>query len=397
MATETILPSPGSTWLISTCALLSKAFLFGLSTTRVQGLENLTRILDRRVQPGTPESQNALITVSNHTSVMDDPIIWGVLPFRHLLAPANLRWTLGSHDICFKNQFTTAFFNNGQVLPTYRLRHSPHGGLFQPVINKTLLMLTPPPLRDRLATSNLISTFASRATTATEYSSEFPTAVSDPGSAKIVGSESRSPTTATTAPTGADSPPASSFSASASADTSTLITKPPIWLHIFPEGQIYQHPTLQMRYFKWGIARYILELPQPPIILPMFFSGMQNVLHEKRKFPRFIPRAGKQINITFGEAVPLERWDKVRTRWRELRKTCAKIGGEEGERLLREGSEAVQLRVEVALMVREEVEKLRVRCGYSPAEPESALAETFKNKWSYLHEFEADLEKHINS
>ncbi|KAF3906222.1 Tafazzin [Dactylellina cionopaga] len=234
-------------------------------------------------------------------------------------------------------------------------------------------MLSQPSLRDRLAANNLIRGLAATATT------ELTGRPSNPASP--------SP----------QSNPGSAITRSVDVDNHDNDAKPPIWLHIFPEGQIYQHPTLQMRYFKWGIARYILELPQPPIILPMFFSGLQNVMHEKRTFPRFLPRAGNAINITFGEAVPLERWDKVRTRWKQIRETCAAIGGQEGERLLREGPEAVQLRVEVAMMIRQEVEKLRVQSGYPPAEPESALAETFKNNTSYLHEFEADLEKHINS
>ncbi|KAK6501686.1 hypothetical protein TWF481_009512 [Arthrobotrys musiformis] len=274
---------------------------------------------------------------------MDDPIIWGILPFKYFLTPENLRWTLGSHDICFKNRFTTAFFTNGQVLPTYRLRHSPHGGLFQPVMEQTIQMLTHPTLRNSIASSSLS-----------------PTAFTD-------------------------------------SNSNGGGNKPPIWLHIFPEGQIYQHPTFQMRYFKWGVARYILELPQAPIILPLFFTGMQDVMHEKRTFPRFIPRIGNDISITFGNAVPLEKWDDVRREWRGIREKCIVIGGEEGERLLREGEEAVKLRVKVALMVRDEVEKLRVASGYPPNMPESALAETFKDKTSYLHEFEADPEKHVNS
>ncbi|KAF3915271.1 Tafazzin [Arthrobotrys entomopaga] len=246
-------------------------------------------------------------------------------------------------------------------------------------------MLSQPSIRDRLASSNLISRSATgEATTVMEYSSESST----PRFTKNITLKPESQIL---------TPSSSSTATLADKGASNNGNSPPAWLHVFPEGQIYQHPQLQMRYFKWGIARYILELAQPPIILPMFFSGMQNVMHEKRSFPRFLPRPGKRITITFGEAVPLNRWDQVRERWRRIRETCAEIGGEEGARLLREGQEAVQLRVEVALMVREEVEKLRVRCGYPPAEPESALAETFKNKHTYLHEFEADTKKHINS
>ncbi|KAJ6263274.1 Tafazzin [Drechslerella dactyloides] len=345
MAAEAVLPAAGSTWLISTTALLAKAFLFGLNSTTVHGLENLTRVLDLRLQEGTAESRNAFITVSNHTSVIDDPLIWGVLPFKYLLAPANLRWTLGSQDICFKNRLTSAFFANGRVLPTYRLQHSARGGLFQPVVDQTLSMLTHPSLREKLAgnSSNLVQAANWIYTT---------------------------------------SPPP---------------VAPPIWLHVFPEGQIFQHPTLQMRYFKWGIARYILELPTPPIVLPMFHSGVQDVMHEERVFPRFLPRPGRDITITFGQALPLHRWDDVRRRWRDVRAACAAIGGREGERLLREGDEAVRLRVEVAAMVRDEVEKLRVRSGRPPSDPESGLAETYRRGQSNAYLYEVDAEKHVDS
>lgn len=39
--------------------------------------------------------------VSNHTSVVDDPVMWGVLPWRYLMDREGNRWSLGSHDICF--------------------------------------------------------------------------------------------------------------------------------------------------------------------------------------------------------------------------------------------------------------------------------------------------------
>ncbi|KAK6341209.1 hypothetical protein TWF696_008295 [Orbilia brochopaga] len=350
MVAEAVLPAAGTTWLMSTTALLAKAFLFGLNSTTVHGLENLTRVLDLRMQEGTKESRSAFITVSNHACVIDDPLIWGVLPFKYLFNLDNFRWTLGSQDICFKNRFTSAFFIRGQVLPTYRLQHSVLGGLFQPVVDQTLEMLTHPSLRDQLATSSI----------------------------KIL------PTVKWTAPPVA-------------ATSSAMSATPPIWLHVFPEGQIFQHPVLQMRYFKWGIARYILELPSPPIVLPMFHSGIQNVMHEKRRFPRFLPRPGNEIAITFGEPLPVHHWDDVRRRWREVRAACAAIGGREGERLLREGDEAVKLRVEVAAMVREEVEKLRVRSGWPPSDAESALAETYRRGRSNAYLFEVDAEKHADS
>lgn len=43
---------------------------------------------------------------SPHTPLsIDDPGIWGVLPLRYTFNPSNLRWTLGAHDICFKNRY----------------------------------------------------------------------------------------------------------------------------------------------------------------------------------------------------------------------------------------------------------------------------------------------------
>lgn len=35
---------------------------------------------------------------------LDDPLIWGILPLRYAVDVENLRWSLGAHDICFKNK-----------------------------------------------------------------------------------------------------------------------------------------------------------------------------------------------------------------------------------------------------------------------------------------------------
>lgn len=40
-----------------------------------------------------------------HDFRLDDPMIWGVLPFRYHWDPENNRWSLGSYDICFKNGY----------------------------------------------------------------------------------------------------------------------------------------------------------------------------------------------------------------------------------------------------------------------------------------------------
>lgn len=35
---------------------------------------------------------------------MDDPILWGILPLSYMFNPDNLRWGLGSYDLCFTNK-----------------------------------------------------------------------------------------------------------------------------------------------------------------------------------------------------------------------------------------------------------------------------------------------------
>ena len=44
----------------------------------------------------------ALITVSNHTSLIDDPcILASILPLPHALLPKFVRWSICTQDICF--------------------------------------------------------------------------------------------------------------------------------------------------------------------------------------------------------------------------------------------------------------------------------------------------------
>ena len=97
---------------------LSRIFLYGLSKTETQGLDIFLELVDNR-RDGT-KRERGLITISNHLCVyirsrlsaylwpltlrsLDDPMIWGVLPFRYHWNPNNMRWSLGSYDICFKN------------------------------------------------------------------------------------------------------------------------------------------------------------------------------------------------------------------------------------------------------------------------------------------------------
>jgi len=61
-----------------------------------------------------------VVTVSNHISVLDDPLMWGVMPMNTFFSFKNTRWTLGARDILFTNPVFSAFFRNGKVIDTAR-------------------------------------------------------------------------------------------------------------------------------------------------------------------------------------------------------------------------------------------------------------------------------------
>lgn len=160
------------------------------------------------------------------------------------------------------------------------------------------------------------------------------------------------------------------------------------WIHIFPEGRVHQHPNKTLRYFKWGVSRLILESEPLPEIVPIFIDGNQDIMHESRRFPRFLPRAGKNVRIAFGESIDGERiFGDLRARWQklvQLQKEALKRKGlddhmEMGE--LTEGlkyyKEAVALREEVTTRVRQEVLKVRRSLGYPDEDPKNGLVQTW--------------------
>lgn len=68
------IPPKGSTFVLSSIGLIFKAFLFGANRTEIVGLENLTRILDRRInEPQNVES--ALITGTYSSN-----FLWSSIP-----------------------------------------------------------------------------------------------------------------------------------------------------------------------------------------------------------------------------------------------------------------------------------------------------------------------------
>ena len=166
------------------------------------------------------------------------------------------------------------------------------------------------------------------------------------------------------------------------------------WVHIFPEGMIHQHPAQVMRYFKWGIARLVLESEPCPDVVPIWIDGPQHVMDNERTWPRFLPRAGKDVTVAFGERVNRELLlEPFRERWRKLKERARRKAaseselGERGERLgvitddeLRYGREAQQLRIEVTLAMRDEVLKVRRQFGLPDEDPKRSLADSYREE-----------------
>lgn len=142
-----------------------------------------------------------------------------------------------------------------------------------------------------------------------------------------------------------------------------------------------------MRYFKWGISRLILESEPCPNVVPIWIEGFDEVMHESRQSPRFIPRSGKDIVLYFGHTIDTDKtFGDLRNRWRKL---C-----DAEEKLLQNGrieigtltdrlkysDEAINLRIECTNRVRQEILKLRSDRGLPEEDPKNGLATTWSEE-----------------
>ncbi|KJE89614.1 acyltransferase [Capsaspora owczarzaki ATCC 30864] len=97
--------------------------------THTYNLSALRHALDHR-PAGTP-----LITIANHVSCLDEPLIWGTLNFADF-QPHRMRWSVGASDICFTNPVFSFFFGAGQTLPIVR-----GAGVYQPCMDFAVELL----------------------------------------------------------------------------------------------------------------------------------------------------------------------------------------------------------------------------------------------------------------
>lgn len=108
----------------------AKAVASLFNSTSVQNADTLIRLVRSR-PPGIP-----LITVSNHMSTLDDPVMWGFKGFPSMDAKL-ARWVLAAEDICFKNALLSYFFRLGKCIPITR-----GAGIYQEHMNEALERLS---------------------------------------------------------------------------------------------------------------------------------------------------------------------------------------------------------------------------------------------------------------
>lgn len=119
--------------IIVSVAGLSRLWLkFGVSGVKIKNYEKFREAIWDR--PG------GLLTVSNHISTVDDPLIWGALldtrQICELVRVGGMRWTVGAKELTFTNPFTSWFFERGQVIPIVR-----GDGIYQPAIDEAIEIL----------------------------------------------------------------------------------------------------------------------------------------------------------------------------------------------------------------------------------------------------------------
>lgn len=111
----------GRAWLTPLIVTMSRIFLRGLNTFKVTKDDNYWDFIDAVT---AREPERALVTVSNHRSLMDDPpLISNILPYHVGIQPRYLRFGACAEEFCYNDSFpglVYAFMGAGRSLPMWR-------------------------------------------------------------------------------------------------------------------------------------------------------------------------------------------------------------------------------------------------------------------------------------
>lgn len=107
-------------------------------------------------------------------------------------------------------------------------------------------------------------------------------------------------------------------------------------------------------------GRMLMESAQPPIVIPMWLTGFNQLMPERRPFPyKYFPRFGTQLSVTFGEPLPEDFVRKLMIPSLESDRKVV-LGDEEGatdeKRLV--GGELDRVREKVTARIHDAVEEL---------------------------------------
>ncbi|CAK0739091.1 hypothetical protein CVIRNUC_001135 [Coccomyxa viridis] len=126
--------SLGRDFTLGVVSLGSKLILRWLNTYNTTNLATLEEIVRHRPD-GT-----GLLTVCNHTSTLDDPVVMSNLMPWHFFASESHhmgnRWSLCAREICYKSKLLGQFFLSGKTLPIERGQ-----GLGQPAMQTAAQLL----------------------------------------------------------------------------------------------------------------------------------------------------------------------------------------------------------------------------------------------------------------
>ena len=97
--------------------------IVGLSAKFWTNIANSLLIHNRKILSNALENRGSgipLITVTNHHSTMDEPLLWGILQPRQLVNQCLMRWAIAAHNMCFWSKPVSQFFAFGKSIPVNR-------------------------------------------------------------------------------------------------------------------------------------------------------------------------------------------------------------------------------------------------------------------------------------